>query len=87
MAHPTSNILGLNFIDYGSSSCLVQDGSLIAALEEGRLTRSKYTFEFSTMGIERCLAISSLKLQNVDVITLNWNPRIGVAPRIWNAYR
>lgn len=81
------NILGLNCIAYDSSSCLIRDGQLIAAFEEERLNRIKYTNTFPKEGIARCLKIAGLTLDEIDYITLNWNPWTGVVPRIWNAVR
>jgi len=83
--HPTAtkkiNILGLNGIAYDSSACLIQDGRLVAAIEEERLSRKKHTNVFPVLAINRCLDMAGLELRDIDYITLNWNPRIGLVQR------
>lgn len=79
------NILGLNCIAYDSSACLVQDGQLIAAFEEERLNRQKYTGVFPKEAIARCLTLGGIELKDIDYITLNWNPWTGTINRAWNA--
>ncbi|AFU98975.1 carbamoyltransferase [Simiduia agarivorans] len=68
------NILGINYIFHDTSSCIVQDGDLICALEEERFTRNKHTYEFPERSIQRCLSIAKLDTENIDHIAVSIDP-------------
>ena len=40
------NILGISCFYHDSAACLVQDGEIIAAVQEERFTRKKHDFSF-----------------------------------------
>ena len=44
-------ILGINVYHGGASACLIQDGKLIAAVEEERFNRQKYWAGFPVQAI------------------------------------
>jgi carbamoyltransferase len=77
------NILGINFFYHDSTACLVQDGQLVVAIEEERLTRNKHTWAFPVNAIERCLAIAKLTYEDVDHVAVSINPRLDRGKKIW----
>lgn len=79
------NILGINHYFHDSSACIVQDGKLIAAIEEERLNRDKHTTEFPELAIDRCLEIAGIGIGDVDHVafsakpTHNWTRKLAYA--------
>ena len=67
-------ILGLNINHADSSACIVVNGKIIAAMEEERFVRVKHYSGFPFNAIEFCLETSSLKLSEVNFVTLNYSP-------------
>ena len=76
-------ILGLNYYFHDSSSCVVKDGKLLAAIEEERLNRDKHTKLFPVLSSERCLKDAGLAYSDVDHIAVsikpkhNWEKKLG----------
>ena len=82
MANPTS-ILGINSAYHESSACLIQDGHLIAAVEEERFSRVKHgkpalvdnADELPEPAIAFCLQSGGLtNLAEVDFIGYSFEP-------------
>ena len=48
-------IIGINAYHADSSACILKDGKLITAVEEERLTRTKYFAGFPKLSIKHCL--------------------------------
>jgi len=68
------NILGLNYAYHDSTACIVQDGRLLAAIEEERLSRNKHTTEFPRLCVDKCLEIASIAYGDIDHIAVSVNP-------------
>jgi len=68
-------ILGLNAYHGDSSACIVIDGKLIAAVEEERFARIKHWAGLPVQSIMYCLQESGAKLQDVDHIAINRDPK------------
>ncbi|MBI4683273.1 MAG: carbamoyltransferase [Nitrospirae bacterium] len=68
-------ILGLNAYHGDSSACIVADGKLIAAVEEERFTRIKHWAGFPRESIKYCFQESGVRLQDVDHIAINRDPK------------
>ena len=72
-----STILGLSGGCYhDAAACLVQDGRVVAFLEEERFSRRKHNMasRSASRAAAYCLAHSGLRLEQVDHIVLGWNP-------------
>ncbi len=69
------NILGLNAYHGDSSACLVQDGKLIAAVEEERFQRLKHWAGLPVRSVRYCLEEAGISLSDVDYIAINRDPR------------
>ena len=70
-------ILGIN-LNHISSAALLVNGKLAASSPEERFTRNKLTREFPYNSIKFCLSSSGLKLEDLDAITIGWNPAINL---------
>ncbi len=68
-------ILGLNAYHGDSSSCIVRDGTILAAVEEERFKRVKHWAGFPAQSIEYCLQAAGITLDDVDHVAVNSDPR------------
>jgi carbamoyltransferase len=69
-------IIGINNEMQISSACLIEDGKIIAAAAEERLTRQKRTRDFPAKAIEYCLKEADITIEDVDYVVNSWNPGI-----------
>ncbi|MCK4665629.1 carbamoyltransferase [Candidatus Dependentiae bacterium] len=70
------NILGISAYYHDSAACLVQDGKLIAAVQEERFTRKKQDFAFPKNAVKYCLEEEGLKLDDLNYIAFYEKPFI-----------
>ena len=66
-------ILGLATMG-ASAACLFRDGTLIAAVEEERLSRIKNDGAFPSRAIAECLRIAGIGIGDVHEIAVYWQP-------------
>ena len=64
-------ILGINAFHADSSACLIEDGRLVAAVEEERFRRIKHWAGLPSMAIDYCLKSANLNISQVDHIAVN----------------
>jgi Predicted carbamoyl transferase, NodU family len=62
-------ILGITDGDDGGA-CIVQDGIIMAAINEERLNRSKMTIGFPSLSIEEVLRVSNIDPTNIDYVAM-----------------
>ncbi len=74
-------ILGLNAYHGDSSACIIKDGKLIAAVEEERFRRIKHWAGFPTEAIRYCLAEAKVKIEDIDYVAINRNPKVHLAKK------
>src|ERR1700732_5222360 len=71
------NILGISYMMHESSACLVQDGELIFAVAEERLSRKNKDGSFPVRAIWAALDFAGLKPGDVDHVAIGWSkPRV-----------
>ena len=75
-------VLGINSYHANSSAALVVDGELVFAIEEERLNRIKNTAGFPRLAIEECLKYKKINLNEVDLISINSNPKEQILKKI-----
>jgi len=75
-------ILGLNAYHADSAACILVDGKLIAAAEEERFRRIKHWAGFPAQAIAYCLREANLRLDAVDYVALNTDPRANAARKL-----
>ena len=69
------NILGINAFHGDASACLVQNGQLIAAVEEERFTRVKHWAGFPSQSIRCCLQAGGITASEIDHVAVSFNPK------------
>lgn len=72
------NIIGINAYGFNSSACLVQNGKLINAIEEERLSREKRTRKFPENSINFLIKKNHLNISDIDYLVISWNPGINL---------
>jgi carbamoyltransferase len=77
------NILAINAYHPNASAALVQNGQLVAAVEEERFNRVKYAAGFPTQAVRYCLGEASLEIQDVHYVVIPRNPWA----RLWKKLR
>jgi carbamoyltransferase len=77
------NILGLNAYHGDVSAALVQDGQLIAAVEEERYRRIKHVAGFPEAAIRACLEMGGVAPSEVDVFAVSRDPRAHLLRKAW----
>lgn len=75
-------ILGINAFHGDSSACVVIDGELRAAAEEERFRRVKHWAGLPSHAIAYCLASAGLKLNELDHIAVNSDPKANLLKKI-----
>lgn len=67
-------ILGISALYHDSAACLVQDGSITAAVQEERFTRKKHDPRFPRNAIGYCLEEAGIRIQDVDYVVFYDKP-------------
>src|SRR5688500_2021176 len=75
-------ILGLNAHHGDASACIVVDGKLVAAAEEGRFRRVKHWAGFPSAAVKYCLEEAGVPLNAVDHIAVNRDPNARLMQRM-----
>ena len=67
-------ILGLNYGEFNSSACLLENGEIKIAIQEERLNREKFTKKFPLLSIKKILENEKINFSNIDYVSVGWNP-------------
>jgi carbamoyltransferase len=67
------NILGVSYSLHESAACLLQDGKLVFACAEERLSRAKQDEHFPVKAIQAALDFAGLKPFDIDHVALGWS--------------
>lgn len=76
------NILGINAYHGDASASLIQNGQLIAAVEEERFTRIKHWAGFPNQSIQYCLKIGNIKPSELDHIAISYNSKANLNKKL-----
>jgi len=76
------NILGIGGFSHDSAAALVQDGRLLAAVAEERLTRIKHQGGTPRRAVQYCLEAAGLTADDIDHIACYMRPGLRLARRI-----
>jgi len=74
------NILGINQVpnmiswQHDSAAALVQDGKIIATVEEERFNRLRHARGYPKLSVEYCLKEGGITMKDVDVIAVAYDP-------------
>ena len=75
-------ILGINAFHGDSSACLLDDGRLVAAVEEERFRRQKHWAGFPTLSIRYCLQAAGISIADIDHVALNQDSSANLSKKI-----
>ena len=65
--------LGLNYsLMHDSAACIVQDGEVVFAIAEERLSRTKHDARFPVLAIQACLDAAHLRADQLDFVCFGW---------------
>ena len=76
------NILGINAFHGDASAALIQNGQLIAAVEEERFNRIKHWAGFPTESIQYCLDTAGINITELDHIAISSNPKANLTKKL-----
>lgn len=77
------NIIGVAAGYHDSSCCLLQDGRLVAAVQEERFTRVKNDRSFPRWAFRYCLEEAGLTISDVDCVAYYEDPCLKLGRQIW----
>ncbi|MBW4646731.1 MAG: carbamoyltransferase [Goleter apudmare HA4340-LM2] len=69
------HILGINAYHGDASACLIQNGQLVAVVEEERFNRVKHWAGFPVESIRYCLKVGGISAVDLDHIAVSFNPK------------
>lgn len=67
-------ILGISAYYHDSAACLLEDGRIVAALQEERFSRVKHDSSFPRQAVHRCLQMASCSAREVDWVVFYEKP-------------
>jgi carbamoyltransferase len=89
-------ILGISAFFHDSAACLLEDGEIVAAVSEDRLTRIKADASFPREAVAYCLSEAGISLEELDYVGFYDKPLLkferiletylGVVPRGFRSY-
>src|SRR5688500_19772189 len=68
------NVIGISAFFHDSACCLIQDGRLVAAAEEERISRIKADPSLPGQAFRYCLEEASLTIRDIDCIAYYEDP-------------
>jgi carbamoyltransferase len=77
-----SNILGINAYHGDASACLVQNGQLVAAVEEERFNRIKHWAGFPSASIRYCLEVAGIAPKDIDHVAVSYNSKANFSRKV-----
>lgn len=80
-------VLGINAYHGGASACLIEDGRLIAAVEEERFSRIKYQAGFPVRAIRWVLDEAGIQPQDLDHIGISRRPTANLMKKALFAFQ
>jgi carbamoyltransferase len=80
---PQLNIIGISAGYHDSACCLLQDGVLVAAVQEERFTRVKNDKSFPRSAFRYCLAEGGISISDVDCIAYYEDPCLKLGRQLW----
>lgn len=80
---PKLNIIGISSGYHDSACCLLQDGVLVAAVQEERFTRVKNDKSIPRRAFRYCLEAGGLTLSDIDCIAYYEDPCLKLGRQLW----
>ncbi|NDL00804.1 carbamoyltransferase [Photorhabdus bodei] len=78
-------IVGISALNHDSACCIVENGKIIAAVEEERFSRLKHDPRFPYYSLEFCLRQAGKTYADVDCVSFYENEKLKRARQLWSA--
>lgn len=75
-------ILGISGVAHDSAAAIIQEGKIIVAIEEERVTRLKNAWTFPSKSIKLTLSQAGIASDEIDAIAFYWNDHSQLIPSI-----
>ena len=69
-------ILSLTPVGHDTAAALMINGEIVAACAQERYTRDKHSYLFPVDATKDCLSIAGISINEVDMITVTWMPKL-----------
>ena len=82
-------ILGLHPIGHDTSAAIIDNGKVLFAIEEERLSKEKHSTKFPFKAIQKCLDETKMNISDIDIISLSGDYSLQAKNRyleFWNKY-
>jgi len=76
------NILGINAYHGDAAAALIQNGQLVAAIEEERFNRIKHWAGFPAESIRYCLEAGGIHAKDLDHVAVSFNPKANLNQKL-----
>src|SRR6266568_3382272 len=80
-------ILGINAYHGDAAAAIIEDGKLVAAVEEERFNRIKHCAGFPGLAAAWCLAEAGLKPDDLDHVAIGRKPRANFGAKLHRTLR
>jgi carbamoyltransferase len=80
------NVIGISTGYHDSACCLIQDGALVAAVQEERFSRIKNDRGFPSRAFAYCLKEGGITIPDVDCIAYYEDPCLKLGRQIWMGF-
>src|SRR5882672_12660193 len=80
---PHLNIVGISAGYHDSACCILQDGKIVAAVQEERFTRLKNDKSFPRNALRYCLKHAGLAISDIDCMAYYEDPTQKLGRQIW----
>ncbi|HFK1203592.1 TPA: carbamoyltransferase [Klebsiella aerogenes] len=78
-------IVGVSALNHDSACCIIENGEVIAAVEEERFSRKKHDPRFPYASLEFCLRKAGKTYADIDCISFYENEKLKRARQLWSA--
>ncbi|MGB3469006.1 MAG: carbamoyltransferase [Cyclobacteriaceae bacterium] len=78
------NVIGISAFYHDSACCIIQDGKLIAAVQEERFSRKKNDPDLPKKAFLYCLEVAGISIDDVDCIGYYENPTKKISRQLWS---
>lgn len=79
----TLNVVGISAHYHDAACCILNQGRLIAAIQEERLSRVKHDPRLPTRAFVACLELAGMAIDDIDCIAYYEDPRMKLSRQLW----
>ena len=80
------NIIGVSALYHDAACCLLQNGKLVAAVQEERFTKKKADASMPVNALNFCLKQAGLSISDIDIMAYYEDPVKKLARQLWSGH-